>query len=184
MSQKLYPPNPVKLIVGMLSQRRELFAQAEEVMAGLWGSIEITSEILPFTYTDYYNEQMGTPLLRKFVSFVEMIDPGAVAAIKHQSNELEEELASSPVGLALNVSRPINLDPGYIAGSKLILATTKDYSHRIYIGDSMYAETTLHYHQGKWRSWPFTYPDYGSGDYDVFLSAVRKKWFDNMKNKP
>ncbi|OPZ95339.1 MAG: hypothetical protein BWY71_02269 [Planctomycetes bacterium ADurb.Bin412] len=87
-------------------------------------------------------------------------------------------LASHPEGRKLGVSRPINLDPGYIDASKLVLATTKNYSHRIYIGQSMYAEATLHYHRGKWQAWPFTYPDYGSGLYDPFLNAARDRYLE------
>ena len=181
MSQKLYPPEPVKLIVGMLSQRQELFAAAEAAMVEVWGPLETVSEVMDFTYTTYYDKQMGTPLLRKFVGFTEMIAPDAIARIKHQSNELEDLVGGCLIGESLKVDRPINLDPGYITGSKLVLATTKDYSHRIYIGDLMYAETTLHFHQGRWCGWPFTYPDYGSGDYDEFLTAVRQKWFEDIK---
>jgi len=166
-------PDNVALIVGMLSMREELFALAEEKMQTPWGAIEFQSEIMPFNFTDYYTKEMGAPLLRKFVSFVPTIDPELLAEIKHQTNALEKEIARSEAGRALGVTRPINLDPGYIEPSKLVLATTKNYSHRIYIGKSMYAESTLHYHKGRWQSWPHTYPDYGSGAYDKFFTKVR-----------
>ncbi len=171
-------PAAVKLIVGMLSQREELFALAEEAMQGWWGGIDVRSAVLVFDQTDYYDKEMGKSLLRKFVSFDRRIDPGELAGIKHRSNDLEETLAAHPEGRKLAVSRPINLDPGYIDASKLVLATTKNYSHRIYIGQSMYAEATLHYHRGKWQAWPFTYPDYGSGLYDPFLNAARDRYLE------
>ena len=164
---------PVKLITGMLSGEEGMFAGAQEKMERLWGKIDIQSQVMAFTHTEYYHKQMGKPLWRKFVSFEGLIDPGKLAQIKHQSNDLERELAQA--ARPLRVARPINIDPGYIDPSKLVLATTKNYSHRIYIGDSMYAEATLRYHQGGWRSWPYTYPDYAGGNYDEFLNEVRAK---------
>ena len=165
----------VKLIVGMLSKQEEMFARAEEDMRQLWGVIDISSEVMEFGHTKYYARQMGEGLWRKFVSFAELIDPGRLAAIKHQSNGLEAKYAQSVEGKALQVERPINLDPGYVEPSKLVLATTKNFSHRIYIGDSMYAEATLRYHKGKWWAWPYTYPDYAGGEYDEFLNQVRER---------
>jgi hypothetical protein len=180
MAQAKKPDN-VALIIGMLSMREELFAQAEEKMQTLWGSIEFQSLVMPFDFTDYYAKEMGAPLLRKFVSFAQYIDPGKLADIKHQTNVLEDKIAQTPAGQALEVSRPINLDPGYVEPSKLVLATTKNYSHRIYIGKSMYAECTLHYHKGFWQSWPHTYPDYAGGAYDEFLTKVRDRLMSARK---
>ena len=176
------PPRPVKLIVGMLSGDELLFAQAAEAMAALWGKIDIQSAMMPFTQTDYYAEQMGADLRRRFFSFVELIDPGHLAQVKHQSNVLETQLAQSDAGRALRVARPINLDPGYLEPSKLILATTKNYSHRIYIGESMYAEATLHYHKGAWQAWPYTYADYAGGAYDAFLNEARQRLMEQLSS--
>jgi hypothetical protein len=180
MGQPLKPPQPVKLIVAMLSRENSLFAAAQQCMEQLWGAIDIESTVLPFNYTNYYEKQMGPELLRKFVSFNELIEPDKLAGIKHQSNDLEAQLAVIPAGEALQVARPINLDPGYVEPSKLVLATTKNYAHRIYIGNSMYAEATLHYHKGKWQSWPFTYPDYAGGDYHEFLNYTRQKLMEQL----
>lgn len=168
-------PEKVALIVGMLSIQEKLFAHAEEKMQTLWGPIEFQSNVIPFDFTDYYTKEMGAPLRRKFVSFAQYIDPGELADIKHQSNALENEIAQIQAGRTLQVARPINLDPGYIEPSKLVLATTKNYSHRIYIGKSMYAESTLHYHKGRWQGWPHTYPDYAGAVYDEFMTRVRER---------
>ncbi len=178
MAQKLYPPRQVKLMVGMLSTDSSLFDLAEAEMVKLWGPTDCISEIIPFTFTRYYNKAMGEGLLRKFVSFSNLIMPPDIARIKHQSNALELAIDQSPSGLALGVKRAINLDPGYLNSSKLVLVTTKDYSHRIYIGDNMYAETTLHYCDDQWHSWPFTYPDFASGAYFDFLNAARDKFIE------
>jgi hypothetical protein len=177
------PPKPVKLIVGMLSQQATLFDLAQQRMQTLWGAIDIHSEVMPFNYTDYYESQMGQALLRKFVGFAELIDPAQLAAIKHQSDRIETAFSQMPEGRQLGVTRPINLDPGYIEPSKLVLASTKNYSHRIYIGDSMYAECTLHFHKGKWCGWPFSYPDYTSGNYDSFLTRARHLLMEQLSSR-
>jgi hypothetical protein len=68
----------------------------------------------------------------------------------------------------------VNLDPGYVSLSKLVLATTKDYSHRIYVGSGMYAESALHFENGQWTAWPWTYPDYAGPRYHAFFGHVRE----------
>ena len=81
------------------------------------------------------------------------------------------------------MARPINLDPGYVESSKLVLATTKNYSHRTYIGQSMYAEATLYYSKNQWHAWPYTYPDYAGGAYDDFLNRVRASLMEQSKSQ-
>lgn len=175
-------PDPVKLIVAMLSGDEALFEHAAEAMQELWGPIDVQSNIMAFEQTQYYQKEMGPALRRKFVGFAELIDPAALARIKHQTNVLEAKYAADPIGKALGVARPINLDPGYIEPSKLVLATTKNYSHRIYIGESIYAEATLRYHKGHWQSWPFTYPDYAGGQYDDFLNQTRQRLLEQKQS--
>lgn len=176
------PTTAVKLIVGMLSGQEALFDMAQEKMTEWWGGIDIQSEVMDFACTHYYEDQMGPALKRKFVSFTRLIDPGELAEIKHQSNDLEEQIAAGKAGKAVGVERPINLDPGYIEPSKLVLATTKNYSHRVYIGSGMYAEATLHYHKGSWQAWPYTYPDYAGGQYSEFFSQVRRKLMEQLSS--
>lgn len=183
MSQQLFPPEPVKLIVGILGKDEKLFAAIVSGMRAIWGSIDVQSEIFPFDCTDYYTKQMGGPLLRKFVSFSDLILPGYMATIKHQSNALEAQYTAESAAKSLGVERIVNLDPGYVDPAKLVLATTKNYSHRIYIGQAMYAEATLHWHQGKWCAWPYTYKDYGGGTYDGFLSEVRQILMEQLKSR-
>jgi len=85
--------------------------------------------------------------------------------------------------LALPLPRPANLDPGIIEPSKLILATTKNYSHRIYIGKRMYAEVTLVFDKGSWRPLKYTYPDYKQRCYFIFFEKVRTRLLEQLKSK-
>ncbi len=159
-------PLPVKLIVGMLSRSREALAEASRRMEGAYGPIDLTGDVMDFNFTDYYEDEMGNGLLRQFVAFEGLIDPDAIVAIKRTTNEIECDYADG-------TRRTVNLDPGYITESKLILASTKDFAHRIYLGEGIYAEVTLTYVHGRWVRHPYTFPDYASGLYDTFLTRAR-----------
>lgn len=170
-------PKPVKLIVGILAADSSCLSVAAEAIENEFGCIDLTSDIWPFDKTDYYKDQTGTSILRQFISLEKLIDPGMLAEMKLHTNKLEEELADT---LRLPLPRPVNLDPGIIEPSKLILATTKNYSHRIYIGNGIYAEVTLIFHNGSWRHLEYTYPDYRQECYFDFFNKVRTRLIEQL----
>ncbi len=177
---KLKGPKPVKLIVGILAADRQCLHEAVDAIIGKVGTTDFTSDVWPFDKTDYYNDQTGPNILRQFVSIEKLIDPGKLARIKCKTNKLEQKLAKS---LGLPLPRPVNLDPGIIEPSKLILATTKNYSHRIYIGNKMYAEVTLLFDKGHWRPLDYTYPDYRQKCYFDFFDSVRNRLLEQLKSQ-
>jgi len=176
----LKEPRPVKLIVGILAADRQAVEAGREILAAEFGALGLISDIWPFDQTKYYAEQTGENILRQFVSMEQLIDPGQLAEIKHKTNRLEQKLAAK---LEHRLPRPVNLDPGIIEPAKLILATTKNYSHRIYIGKKMYAEVTLIFDKGSWQSFPYTYPDYRQECYFDFFKKVRTKLLEQLRSK-
>jgi len=178
MMWDLKPPKPVKLFVGILAANEDALGRVAGALEIEFGEIDLQSDVWPFTQTDYYKDQTGPNILRQFVSIDKLIDPGQLADIKHRTNDLEKRLAG---GLGLNLPRPVNLDPGIIEPSKLILATTKNYSHRIYIGNKMYAEVTLIYDKGCWKHFDYTYPDYRQKNYHDFFSKVRNRLVEQLR---
>jgi len=172
-------PKEVKLIIGILAADSSCLESAIQSIEETFGSVDLTSEIWPFTQTDYYKDQTGNNILRQFVSINELIEPGQIAEIKHQTNKIEQDLADK---LKHQWPRPVNLDPGIIEPSKLVLATTKNFSHRIYIGRKMYAEVTLIYDKGKWKAFDYTFPDYKQQLYWDFFSKVRKRLLEQLKS--
>jgi hypothetical protein len=171
-------PKPVKLIIGILAANGECLSAALDALIAKFSKLDFVSDVWPFDKTDYYKNEIGENILRQFVSAEKLIDPGSLAKIKHKTNKLEQKLAKQ-LGLAL--PRPVNLDPGVIEPSKLILATTKNYSHRIYIGGKMYAEVTLIFDKGTWRPLPYTYPDYKQQCYFDFFDKVRTRLLEQLK---
>ncbi|NQU76878.1 MAG: DUF4416 family protein [Planctomycetes bacterium] len=168
---QIHQPEPVKLIAALLAGRAEWLDAAEERLRQLFGATDTASDDMPFTFTDYYRQQMGSALLRRLLSFARLIDPGELAAIKRQTNAVEAELTEQFDG----VPRPVNIDPGYIEPSKLVLASTKNFAHRLYLGAGIYAEVTLQYRHGTWEAGQWTFPDYRSRTYDAFLTEVRDR---------
>ena len=176
---ELKKTEPVKLIVGILAADQQCLSQTLQLLSDEFGSIDLQSEVWPFVQTDYYKDETGNDILRQLVSIEKLIDPGKLAKIKHKTNKLERKLAKK---LALDLPRPINLDPGIIEPSKLILASTKNFSHRIYIGKKIYAELTLSFVRGEWKSFDYTFPDYKQGCYNDFLSKVRTRLVGQLKD--
>ena len=177
---QLNNPKPVKLIIGILAADQHCLSKANQVLTTAFGKFDFVSDIWPFGQTDYYRDQTGGHIIRQFVSIKKLVDPGKLAGIKHRTNRLEQKLANQ---LAFDLPRPVNLDPGLIEPSKLVLATTKNYSHRIYIGDKMYAEVTLIFDKGQWHPFEYTYPDYRQKCYFDFFEKVRTQLLEQLKSQ-
>ena len=171
---------PVKFIVGILAIGEDVLADGREVISRQLGSIDSLSEVWPFTSTSYYAKEMSDNLLRQFVSLAELGDPADITESKLACNCAE--LADAE-GRGRGQRRAINLDPGYISPAKLVLASTKDYSHRIYLSRGIYAETTLQYESGSWRSFPWSFPDYAEPRYHQFFSDVRNHLLEALHRR-
>jgi hypothetical protein len=176
---ELREPNPVKYVIGILASDDRSLRAAREAVASQLGPLDLVSDIWPFEKTAYYRDQTGPAILRQFAAIEQLADPGDLAEMKHRTNQIEQELAAT---LALPFPRPVNLDPGIIEPSKLVLATTKNYAHRVYIGRKMYAEVTLVFDRGAWCPLPYTYPDYRQETYLAFFSEVRVRLLQQRKS--
>ncbi|MDA8098879.1 MAG: DUF4416 family protein [Nitrospiraceae bacterium] len=152
-------PIPVKLFVGMLASGPEHLLAFEQQLSRAFGPVDLRGEIVSWEHTSYYASEMGGSLKRRFLFFESLRDPGALANAKQVTNRLEADSAVMRDG---RKRRVINLDPGYVTEAKVVLATTKDFSHRVYIGEDIYAEVTLKYDKSLSDFLPLehTYPDF------------------------
>ena len=164
-----------KLILGVLSTQpeshRRLFAVIEEV----FGPIEMVTEEIPFTFTDYYDGEMGAKPMRFFVVCRDLVDPSKLASYKLLSNGIEEEFS-------VDGKRKINLDPGILSAENLILATTKNRSHRIPLSNGIYGEVTLMYRNKEFQSFPWTYADYASERFKTMFAQIRLSYLEQLKH--
>lgn len=171
------------LVVGVLScleEEKEEKAKAFESLESSFGPILHESEALDFSYTNYYDKEMGARPVRYFLMFRNLVDPSTLADIKKKTNEIEL-LFSSPIDNPL--ARRINLDPGILSLSSFILATCKDRSHRIPLHDGIYAETTLIYQDKDFQRLPWTYADYSSPKVRDVLRFFRDEYRRLLKEK-
>jgi len=168
-------PEPVVRIAAIFSRHKEALQWATAQCVTAWGEVAVESEIFQFDFTTYYEPSMGAGLLKQLVAFAPLTDPSEVVEAKLASNRWEQDYAAAHLGggTGHSESRPVNIDPGYVSQAKLVLATTKDRDHRIYLRDGIYAEVTLHYRGGNWKPHPWTYADYQTSGYAAFLTRCR-----------
>lgn len=166
-------PLPVKLFVGMLSPDPLLFDASIGILCKEYGPLDHQSAVLPWSKTNYYRDEIGDGIVRRFVFFKELLDPCELARIKLFTNKIEKDFA---VHIGDTFRRRINLDPGYVTEAKVVLATTKDYSHRVYIGSNIYAEVTLRYSIKDRQFTPcdYTYLDYRMDEYRTVFNQARE----------
>ncbi|MCK7508180.1 MAG: DUF4416 family protein [Desulfobacterales bacterium] len=165
---------PVKLVFSVFAPATGILNDTINGLSALYGQPDFVSEQIPFDYTDYYSPEMGEKLVRRFLSMEKLIRPEVLPDIKLATNEIEEESAVAG-------HRQVNIDPGYLSQSHLILATGKGYSHRPYLRDGIYADLTLIYQGKKFCSLPWTYPDYADEKQLAMLSAIRSRYLLQLK---
>jgi hypothetical protein len=167
---------PVKLIVGLLygADSPQTYGWAVQRLASTFGDIERTSPPYPFVWTDYY-KGISPNLTRRFLTFAGLRHPFGLVVWKRLAISIEAESAPSGGGRALNI------DPGYLDGARLILASTKDNAHRVYLWDDIFAEATLCRKKSGWESFSYTFPDFASGEYFEFLDLARVDWKRDLK---
>ncbi|MBQ9874306.1 MAG: DUF4416 family protein [Thermoguttaceae bacterium] len=179
------PCKPVLLLVAAFGSSEEALALGKERAEKRFGPIAKESATYRFEdFTRYYENEMGASLPKRFWVFENLVDPSELASIKIETNSWEEEIGARLYGEGkATTPRPLNLDPGYIELGKLILASTKDHAHRIYLRDGIFAETTLMYAQKRWRALPWSYADYQNPKNQDFFTECRAYLRERLKER-
>ena len=173
---KIYPPLHVKLFVSLILSEGVDYNLVADKLQNRFGEIELKNEIVPFEYTTYYQKEMGSRLRRTHLAFSPSICPSDLAQIKVLTNELELNISDKKEGI-----RCVNIDPGYLTLAKIVLASTKDFSHRIYLDKGIFAEVTLTYSKKNgWESLSWTYPDYKEDHAKKFFNTLRKNFYNQQ----
>ncbi len=167
-------PDSVKLICSLFAVDREMLSDALRALSGLYGRADYLSAYLAFNATDYYAREMGPSLVRRFVSYEELIDPDALPSVKKATNELEKRFSEGG-------RRRVNIDPGCISRGHLVLATGKSCTHRPYLRDSVYADLTLVFRNESFRPLEWTYPDYANEKIREMFALIRKKYLLQLR---
>jgi hypothetical protein len=169
--------DPSLLVVAAFSRHAEALSWAEERLALAYGPVARVSSDYPFHHTEYYRPEMGAPLVKRLITYRQLVPADSLADIKHFTNRLEEELARQG---RFAEARPLNLDPGHLQLGKFLLATTKDKEHRVYLRDGIYAEVTLRFEDKEFQPWPWTYADYREPFVRAFLKEARDDYRESL----
>ena len=168
---------PAKYFVALLASSADILTAVETDLTEILGAVDGRSEVLPWTAAKFYEQEMGTGLLRRFLSFVPLKSPENLALIKLQTQEVEERYRQ-PV----STGRRVNLDPGYLDAFKVALASTKNASQRIYLHSGIYGEATLFFYNGGFHGLPYTYRDYLWPETLAFLTALRVSYLAQLRD--
>ncbi|MFH1992845.1 MAG: DUF4416 family protein [Pseudomonadota bacterium] len=167
-------PKPAKLVIGLIMQEKHLIVPAADALIERFGPVDMVSSWFPFDFTAYYEPEMGAALFRRVLAFKVLIKQRVLAQIKLATNDLEQAYLAGG-------KRRVNIDPGYMLHERFVLATGKNYSHRIYIGRRIYADLTLIYKKGRFQTLPWTYPDYAEKRMLAYLHQVRQKYVLDLR---
>jgi len=167
---------PAKLIVGLIAGEASVFEKTESVLVSLYGPADLRSPLFPFDLTDYYEEQMGRDLRRLFLSFAKLVPPDELGPIKVRTNALEEEIGRGYPARR----RAVNIDPGILTASALIMGTAKDFAHRVPLTQGIYAHLELLFGKNQVRCLEWTYPDFRQQGYQDFFHDVRRLYLAQL----
>jgi hypothetical protein len=167
---KIGRPRKVRLFASIIFHREADLEAVLRLLGDTVGPVEEKTPPALFTHTTYYNREMGEGLMRSFVLFSPLVDREILPDVKISTNATEDLFAKEG-------KRTVNIDSGYIALEHVILATTKGYAHRVYLGKGIHADLTLMFSSGSYRALEWTYPDYAEEQ----TIALFNRWRDLCK---
>ncbi len=176
-------PPPAFVFFGVLGRSAELVDLAGERIVSRFGALhpDGRSDLFEFPDTVAYEASMGHGLVRRFFVIHERLEQDRLAPVKLASIDIENEIRDhvrdhDPESEHARFERPVNVDPGLINDCRIVLATTKNFSHRLYRGDGIWEEITLVWKDGEYRSLPWTYPDFTRPEYHRFFERFRDEF--------
>ena len=164
----------VKLVVSVIFAEGSFFRDVMQILAARFGRPDFISAPMSFEFTEYYEKEMGKSLIRRLVSYEQLIPPETLPDVKLLTNRIEDQISGEG-------DRRVNVDPGYLSAAHLILATGKGYTHRPYLRSGIYADLTLIFQGGAFHALPWTYPDYAGQEIMVRLRMIREKYLLTLK---
>ncbi len=169
-----FPPLPVKFFTGIFFVDKKILLKAKESLIKEVGEIDLESEIFDFKFTNYYKEEMGENIKRIFYSFKKLITPDEIVEIKLKTWEIEKNLMKEG-------KRRVNIDPGYMDYFKVVLSSFKPGGYKIYLGKGVYADITLWYEKGRFKTLLTSFPDFKENIYEKIFLKIRERYKKDLK---
>jgi hypothetical protein len=174
-------PPPAKLFLAAFGPDIALLDKASKEFGTFFdgkGEPDLASQDLPIIETAYYQKEMGPDLFKRFMTFPGLMDIPSLPDLKLKAMELERNYAKE------SGQRRVNLDPGYVFAGGLVLSTAKFSGHRLYLGQGIWGELTLHFHRGAPEGLNWTYRDYLSRPVKDLVVKARQIYLNDVKNVP
>lgn len=171
---KLRKPEPVKYLAALTIGNMEILEECKHDLEIRYGEVDHTSPFFAFDHSDYYETEMGAKLRKQFLSFKELQLIENFVKMKLSCIELETKFS-------IDGRRQVNIDPAYLELAKLVVATRKNFDHRIYLGHGVYGDVQLRFRNGEFVASGWTYPDYSSVIVINFLKMVRNTYNTQLK---
>lgn len=169
---------PVKFFAAVFSGEEKWLACGLEGLNSILGQeADLVSPPFEIVETNYYQEEMGSKLLKVYASWPKLLAPEQLVEVKLAAMGWEQEHSEDG-------RRQANLDPGYIFSGGLVLSTAKFGGHRLPLGRGIWGELTLNYHRKEFQPFPWTYLDYQRPEIQSWLLEMRKTYMAQMKSKP
>ncbi|HEX9265516.1 MAG TPA: DUF4416 family protein [Candidatus Binatia bacterium] len=165
-----------KYFVALLSSTRDILTHVESDLVRTMSEIDGRSEAMPWTASKFYEQEMGSGLLRRLLSFSALALPERLADVKLETQKIEDRYRETVSG-----GRRVNLDPGYLDAYKVVLASTKNAGQRIYLHAGIYGEATLLYYDGAFHGLQYTYKDYLWPETLAFFEQLRAAYLAQLK---
>lgn len=167
------PVPPVAFFASIMVSDHGLMPEVETALEGFLGGVEEKTTMVPFSYSEYYKGEMGD-LSRCFIFFLRLGPRESLVDVKLKTNGIEERMS-------LSGRRRVNIDPGYVALEHVVLATTKGFSHRLYLGQGIFGDLTLVFRNGGYRPLEWTYPDYANGETTQMFIRWRQQYKEQLR---
>ncbi len=168
------PPPLAKLISGLILASSVSLEGIQGYLEDVFGKITSRTETRPFVWTRYYQREMGEGLERIFLAFDTLVTQDCLTDMKYKAMSLEDKWR-------LDGRRQVNIDPGILTAERLVLATTKNFTHRIYLDRGIFADLTLVYKKGGFMPLEWTYPDYRQEWSLAFWDMVRRDYLLELR---
>ncbi len=166
----------VKPLAAVLFQHREDFENILSVLNETFSEIDFEGSFFPFVETDYYESEMGENLFRGMISFQKPVHPETLVSMKKTARNLED-------GLRLEGNRRVNIDVGYMDMFKVVLASFKERSNKIYLSDGVWADMILYFEEGQFKTFMWGFPDFKSGIYNQDLIEIRNIYKQQLREQ-
>lgn len=164
--------SPVKIFCAVMAADRQVIEDALQRLSIFFGPVDLMDEPYAFDeFTSYYASEFGEGLVKQVVAYRSLRPMEGLVEAKHWTNDLERAFGGAE-------GRSVNIDPGYLNLSKVVLASTKDHWHRLYVGRGIFEELTLTYRKkgGQYHPLEWTYPDYATENRLAFFARVREAY--------